>query len=66
MIDPWDVVGALFPLIILINMMTKKRTVPSSIALPVSAGMVYAIHLVYLMSDPGLTKTTSERIGRGD
>ena len=58
MINPWDVIGAFFPLIILIYMMTKKKSVPSNIALPVSAGMVYAIHLVYFGSDPNLINAT--------
>ena len=39
MINSRDVVVALVPLIILITMMTKKKGVPSSIALPVSAKM---------------------------
>jgi lactate permease len=58
MSNPWDVIGALFPLIILIYMMTKKKSVPSNIALPISAGMVYAIHLVYFRSDPNLINAT--------
>jgi lactate permease len=54
MINPWDVASALFPLVILITMMTKKKSVPSNIALPVNAGLVYTIHLVYFGSDPNL------------
>jgi lactate permease len=45
-------------LIILIYMMTKKKSVPSNIALPASAGMVYAIHLIYFGSDPNLINAT--------
>ena len=53
-----DVVIAILPLVILIYMMTKKKNVPSHIALPVSAALVYALHLVYAASDPNLTNAT--------
>ena len=58
MVSPWDVIGALFPLIILIYMMTRKKNVPSHIALPFSAAMVYVIHLVYFGSDPNVINAT--------
>ena len=53
-----DVAFAGFPLIVLIYMMTKKRSVPSNIALPVSAVFVYVIHLIYSASDPNLINAT--------
>jgi lactate permease len=53
-----DVVVAVLPLVILIYMMTKKKNVPSHIALPVSAALVYVLHLVYAASDPNLTNAT--------
>jgi lactate permease len=53
-----DVVMAILPLVILIYMMTKKKNVPSHIALPVSAALVYVLHLVYAASDPNLTNAT--------
>lgn len=58
MINPRDVIVALVPLVILIAMMTKKKSVPSNIALPVSAGMVYVMHLVYFGSDANLVNAT--------
>jgi lactate permease len=58
MINSRDVIAAILPLIILIYMMTRKKSVPSNIALPLSAGMVYAIHLVYFKSDPNLVNAT--------
>jgi len=57
-ISIFAVIFSLFPLVILIYMMTKRKSVPSNIALPISAGIVYAIHLVYFGSDPNLINAT--------
>jgi L-lactate transport len=46
------------PVIILIFMMTKKNNVPSHIALPISALLVYGISLIYFKNDPNTTNAT--------
>ena len=53
-----DVAVAISPLVILIYMMTKKKSVPSHIALPVSAVLVYVLQLVYFASNPNLVNAT--------
>ncbi|MDJ0830624.1 MAG: L-lactate permease [Desulfobacterales bacterium] len=53
-----DFFMALLPLVILIWMMTKKNSVPSNVALPLAALMVYALKLVYFGSDPNLMNAT--------
>lgn len=54
----WDVILAMAPIAILIYMMTKKNSVPSYIALPIAALLVYVIKLAYFESDPNLTNAT--------
>jgi lactate permease len=54
----WDAVLALAPIVILIIMMTKKNSVPSYIALPIAALLVYILKLAYFDSDPNLTNAT--------
>lgn len=54
MIEKLDVLIAIVPLVFLIYLMTKKNSVPSNVALPVTAGVVYFIHLIYFRSDPNL------------
>jgi lactate permease len=53
-----DAVVALAPIVILIYMMTKKNSVPSYVALPIAAVLVYAAKLIYFGSDPNLTNAT--------
>jgi len=53
-----DAFMALAPIVILIFMMTKKNSVPSYIALPVSAALVYCVNLIYFQSDANLTNAT--------
>jgi lactate permease len=53
-----DFVFSIAPVVILIFMMTKKKSVSSHIALPISALLVYAISLIYFRSDPNLTNAT--------
>ncbi len=48
----------MLPLVILIYMMTKKRSVSSNIALPVAALLVYANHLLYFATDPNVVNAT--------
>jgi L-lactate permease len=38
--------------------MTKKKSIPSNIALPISAAMVYIAHLIYFVLDPNLVNAT--------
>lgn len=53
-----DAVVAIAPIVILIYMMTKKNSVPSYIALPIAALLVYIAKLVYFGSDANLTNAT--------
>jgi lactate permease len=53
-----DAVVSILPLVILIYMMTKKKSIPSTIALPISAAIVYIVHLIYFASDPNLVNAT--------
>ena len=53
-----DFFMAVLPLIILIWMMTKKNSVPSNIALPLTALIVYVFKLVYFASEPNLMNAT--------
>ncbi|MCP5365416.1 MAG: L-lactate permease [Hyphomicrobiales bacterium] len=54
----WDAILALAPIVILIYMMTKKNSIPSYIALPIAALLVYVLKLAYFDSDPTLTNAT--------
>lgn len=49
---------AILPLVILIYMMTRKNSVPSNVALPLTALMVYVLRLVYFASEPNLMNAT--------
>ena len=53
-----DVLVASSPIIILIYMMTKKNSVPSHVALPLTAALVYGIKLIYFGHDPNLINAT--------
>ena len=53
-----DFFMAILPLAILIWMMTKKNSVPSNVALPLTALMVYVLKLVYFASEPNLINAT--------
>ncbi len=53
-----DFFMAILPLVVLIWMMTKKNSVPSNIALPLTALMVYVLRLVYFASEPNLMNAT--------
>jgi lactate permease len=53
-----DAILALAPIVILIFMMTKKNAVPSYIALPIAAALVYVLKLVYFDAEPNLTNAT--------
>ena len=47
-----------FPIILLIWMMTKKNSVPAKTALPLTALLVYLLHLLYFSTDPNLINAT--------
>jgi lactate permease len=53
-----NAIMAIAPIVILIFMMTKKNSVPSYIALPIAAGLVYLVNLIYFKSDANLTNAT--------
>ena len=53
-----DAALALAPIVILIVMMTKKNSVPSYIALPIAAALVYVLKLTWFGADPNLTNAT--------
>lgn len=49
---------ATLPLVVLIILMTKKNSVPSNVALPLAALMVYILRLFYFSSDPNWINAT--------
>jgi lactate permease len=53
-----DFFMAVLPLAFLIWMMTKKNSVPSNVALPLTALIVYVLRLVYFASPPNLMNAT--------
>jgi lactate permease len=53
-----DVVIAVFPIVLLIFLMTKKNNVPSHKALPFVALLMYVLKLVYFQSDPNIVNAT--------
>ena len=53
-----DLIVVSSPIIILIFMMTKKNSVPSHVALPVAAALVYSIKLIYFGHNPNLINAT--------
>ena len=53
-----NVVVAVFPIVLLIFLMTKKNNVPSHKALPFIALLLYFLKLVYFDSDPNLINAT--------
>ncbi len=53
-----DVAIAIFPIVLLIYLMTKKNNVPSHKALPAIALLMYLLKLVYFQSEPNLVNAT--------
>ena len=53
-----DVIISLAPIALLIYLMTKRRPLPSHVALPLVALCVYAIKILYFAADPNLTNAT--------
>ena len=53
-----DFLMAILPLAVLIYLMTKKNSLPSNVALPLAALMVYVLRLVYFASDPNWMNAT--------
>ena len=58
--EPWmiDLLFAVSPIVILIYLMTKKKSVPSHVALPAIAILIYLIKLIYFGSDPNVINAT--------
>ena len=58
--EPWmtDLFFAISPIVILIYLMTKKKSVPSHVALPAIAILIYLIKLIYFGSDPNVINAT--------
>jgi len=53
-----DFLLAILPIAVLIYVMTKKRSWPSYISLPVAAALVYFLSLVHFRLDPNLVNAT--------
>jgi lactate permease len=53
-----DLIVAVAPIALLIFLMTKKNSAPSHVALPLIAGLVYAIKLVYFEQNANLVNAT--------
>ena len=49
-----DFIVSTAPIVILIYLMTKKNSVPSHVALPAVALLMYSIKLIYFAVDPDL------------
>ena len=56
-----DFLMAILPLVILIYLMTKKNSLPSDVALPLAAMMVYILRLFYFASEPNWMNATVVR-----
>lgn len=55
MINHLDFIASVFPVILLVWLMTKRKNVPSSRALPLVAGILYVLELVYFKTDANIT-----------
>ncbi len=53
-----DLIVSLAPIALLIFLMTKKNSTPSHVALPLIAGLVYAIQLIYFEQNANLVNAT--------
>ena len=53
-----DVAISIFPIVLLIFLMTKKNNVPSHKALPLTALLMYLLKLIYFESDANLVNAT--------
>lgn len=53
-----DIAFSIAPIVILIFLMTKKNGLPSHVALPLTAALIYALKLVHFESDPNLIHAT--------
>jgi lactate permease len=49
---------SIFPIVLLIYLMTKKNSMPSNKALPLTALLIYFLQLIYFQSDPNLINAT--------
>ena len=50
---------SIFPIILLVWMMVKKNSIPSYIALPITAALIYAIKIAYFGDDFMLLNATA-------
>jgi lactate permease len=53
-----DLFVSIFPIALLIYLMTKKNSMPSNKALPLTALLIYFIQLIYFTADPNLINAT--------
>ncbi len=53
-----DFLLAVFPILLLIGLLTKPKGMPSHVALPLVAAVVWAVHMVWFETDPNLTNAT--------
>jgi len=53
-----DVLLSIAPIVVLIVLMTKKNSLPSHMALPLTALLIYGLKLVHFRSDPNLVHAT--------
>ena len=53
-----DVILSIAPIVILIVLMTKKNGLPSHVALPMTALLIYGIKLIHFEADPNLVHAT--------
>ena len=53
-----DFLFAVLPILLLIGLLTKPRGMPSHIALPLVAGVVWIVHSVWFETDPNLANAT--------
>jgi len=53
-----DAIWSLVPIALLVFLMTKKHSLPAHKALPLAAGVLYLLKLVYFETDPNLVNAT--------
>ena len=57
--NPMALFLSIFPIVLLIWLMVKKNSMPSYIALPITAALIYAIKLFYFGNDAMLLNATA-------
>lgn len=56
--SPLNVIVSIFPIVLLIYLMTKKNSMPSNKALPLTAVLIYFLQLIYFNTNPNLVNAT--------